>query len=194
MTLPKLSAPCWPTLSQSFKAHPALLVLGGAALVALLAQVSVPLQPVPLTLQTLGVLLVGAALGVRKGALALLTYLAAGAAGLPVFAGGAAGVLLATGALRPSLGYLLGYLPAAALVGYLAERYGAGRTPWGTAAAMLAGNAVIYLVGLPVLGALTNLHGQALLGAGLWPFVLGDTIKLLLAVALLPLAWRLLRR
>ncbi|AWN24346.1 biotin transporter BioY [Deinococcus irradiatisoli] len=184
-----------PTLTrQATPLRSAALMLGGAALVAVCAQISLPLTPVPLTLQTLAVLLVGAALGSRQGAGALLLYLAAGAAGLPVFAGGGASLLRAGGGLTPTLGYLIGFVLAAGLVGWLCERFAADRTPWGTALAMLAGNAVIYAVGLPVLGLLVNLHGQALLTAGLTPFLLGDLIKLLLAAALLPGAWALLRR
>lgn len=187
-----------PAKVQSRRAAPlrtAVLVVGGAALVAVCAQISVPMLPVPLTLQTLAVLLVGAALGSRQGAAALLTYLAAGAAGLPVFAGGVGSLLsVKTGSLTPTLGYLIGFVLAAGLVGWLVERFAADRTPWGTALAMLVGNVVIYAVGLPVLGALTGLHGQALLGAGLIPFLPGDLVKLALAAALLPGAWALLRR
>ena len=170
-------------------------MLGGAALVAVCAQISLPFQPVPLTLQTLAVLLVGAALGSRRGAAALLTYLAAGAAGLPVFAGGMGSLLSAkTGGLTPTFGYLIGFVLAAGLVGYLCERFAADRTPLGTAAAMLVGNAVIYAAGLPVLGLLVHLQGQALFSAGLTPFLLGDAVKLGLAAALLPAAWAVLRR
>ncbi|GAA4008349.1 biotin transporter BioY [Deinococcus rubellus] len=184
-----------PAKAQSSLLRTVALVVGGAALVAVCAQISVPMFPVPLTLQTLAVLLVGAALGSRQGAAALLTYLAAGAAGLPVFAGGVGSLLsVKTGNLTPTLGYLLGFVLAAGLVGWLVERFAADRTPWGMAAAMLVGNAVIYAVGLPVLGALTGLHGQALLGAGLIPFLPGDLIKLALAAALLPGVWALLRR
>ena len=201
MTQPS-SQPLHPTLARTLSAparpatplRTASFVIGGAALVAVCAQISVPMVPVPLTLQTLAVLLVGAALGSRQGAAALLTYLAAGAAGLPVFAGGVGSLLSARGGLTPTLGYLLGFVLAAGLVGWLVERFAADRTPWGMAAAMLLGNAVIYAVGVPVLGALTGLHGQALLGAGLLPFLPGDLIKLALAAALLPGAWALLRR
>lgn len=189
----------FPTLSQavfrrSGLTRDLLLVLGGAALVALCAQVEVPLRPVPMTLQTLAVLLVGAALGWRRGALALLTYLAAGAAGLPVFAGGKGSLLTAAGALTPTLGYLLGFVLAAALVGWLAERLRLDRTPWGTALAMLAGNIAIYLPGLAWLAYSFSLSGQKLLTAGLTPFLLGDALKLALAAALLPAAWALLGR
>ena len=198
--LPTPSANPFPTLASatlrpSGTAADALLVLGGAAFVALCAQISIPLQPVPMTLQSLAVLLVGAALGARKGAAALLAYLAAGAVGLPVFAGGGQFLLSAkTGGLTPTFGYLIGFILAAGLVGWLCQRFGADRTPWGTALAMLAGNLVIYAAGLPVLAALFNLSGQALMAAGLTPFLIGDALKLALAAALLPGAWALLRR
>ncbi len=195
-----MTQPVYPTLSSIAVPQPhlirsALLVLGGAALVAVCAQISVPMYPVPLTLQTLAVLLVGAALGSRKGVAAMLTYLAAGAAGLPVFAGGGASLLSArTGHLTPTLGYLLGFVLAAGLVGWLVERFAADRTPLGTALAMLAGNAVIYALALPLLSGLTGLKGEGLFSAGFTPFLLGDAIKLALAAALLPGAWALLRR
>lgn len=183
-----------PTTTNQVALQNAALILGGAALVAVCAQISIPMVPVPLTLQTLAVLLVGAALGSRKGAAALLTYLAAGAAGLPVFAGGMGSLLSVKGGLTPTLGYLIGFVLAAALVGYLCERFAADRTPLGTALAMLAGNAVIYAVGVPVLGVIVHLQGQTLLAAGLTPFLLGDLIKLGLAAAVLPLAWSFMRR
>ncbi|MBZ9712292.1 biotin transporter BioY [Deinococcus multiflagellatus] len=189
-----------PTLSRTLlpahsRARDLALIVGGAAFVAVLAQGSIPLQPVPLTLQTLGVLLVGAALGWKRALAALLLYVAAGAAGLPIYAGGGSGVLNPAGTgLRASLGYLIGFPFAAALVGFLVERFALDRKFLGTCLAMLAGNVVIYLFGLPVLGAITGLEGQTLLTAGLTPFLLGDTLKLLLAALLLPGAWALLRR
>jgi biotin transport system substrate-specific component len=199
-SLPAQNASPFPTLIDTATrrgglGYSALLVVGGAALVAICAQISLPLQPVPLTLQTLAVLLVGAALGARRGAASLLTYLAAGAAGLPVFAGGGHFLTSAkSGGLSPTFGYLIGFILAAGLVGWLCERFGADRTPWGTALAMLAGNIVIYAAGLPVLAVLFGLKGQALLSAGLTPFLIGDALKLALAAALLPGAWALLRR
>lgn len=186
----------YPTLSQRALPHAGLwrelaLVLGGALVIALLSQLEIPLRPVPITLQTLAVLLVGASLGWRRGALSVLAYLLAGAAGLPVFSGGGAGLVKLLG---PTGGYLAGFLLAAALVGWLAERFGLDRTPWGTGLAMLAGNAAIYALGLPWLSQVTGLHGSALLSAGLTPFLLGDTLKLLLAAGLLPAAWAVLGR
>jgi biotin transport system substrate-specific component len=171
------------------------LVLAFAALMPLLARIAVPLPftPVPITGQTFGVLLAGALLGPRRGALALLVYLAEGLAGLPVFAGGAsawspsrAGVPVIVG---PSAGYLLSYPIAAFAVGVLAAR-GWDRRFWRAAAAMLVGEVVIYLVGLPWLGAYVGMERAVPLG--LLPFVPGDALKLLLAAALLPAAWRLL--
>ncbi|WP_425146019.1 biotin transporter BioY [Deinococcus sp.] len=180
-TLSQLAFPKSSLLTQT------LLVLGGAALVALLSQLQVQKDPVPWTMQTFGVLLVGAALGWKRGGLALLVYLLAGAAGLHVFAGGKFGFG------GPSSGYLLGFVAAAALVGWLVQRFGLDRGFVGTTLAMLAGNAVIYALGLPWLGhALPALHGQALLNAGLIPFLLWDAAKLILAALLLPTAWRLL--
>ena len=197
--------PVFPTLSrtafpQSGLLTNALLVLGGAAIVALLAQAEIPLKPVPITLQTLGVLLVGAALGWKRGAAALLLYTAAAAAGLPVLAGGASGLAKLAG---PSGGYVAGFVLAAGLVGFLVQRFGLDRRFLGTALAMLIGNAAIYLLGLPWLGhtlgvpwlsAETGLAGKTVLGYGLIPFLLGDTLKLVLAALLLPGAWKLLRR
>ncbi len=171
------------------------LVLAFAVLMPLLARIAVPLPftPVPITGQTFGVLLAGALLGPRRGALALLVYLAEGLAGLPVFAGGAsawspsrAGVPVIVG---PSAGYLLSYPLAAFAVGFLAER-GWDRRFWRAVAAMLVGEVVIYLVGLPWLGAYVGMERAVPLG--LLPFMPGDVLKLLLAATLLPTAWRLL--
>jgi biotin transport system substrate-specific component len=191
-SFPTLSRTAFP---QSGLLTSALLVLGGAALVALLAQAEIPLKPVPVTLQTLGVLLIGAALGWKRGFLAMLLYVAAGAAGLHVFSGGSASLLSAsTGTLRPSIGYLASYPFAAALVGFLVQRFGMDRRFLSTCLAMLVGSVVIYAFGLPVLSALTGLKGGALFAAGLTPFLLGDTLKLILAALLLPTAWKILRR
>jgi biotin transport system substrate-specific component len=151
---------------------------------------------VPLTLQTLGILLVGATLGSRLGFLALLAYLLEGAMGLPVFAGGTGGLARILG---PTGGFLLAFPLAAGLVGLLVERFGLDRSFLGTLLAMLAGNALLYLVGLPWLGAwllgagkFTGLGG--VLAMGLFPFIPGDLVKAVLAALLLPTAWRFLGR
>ncbi len=183
------------TIDLSRTRSKALALLAGAAFVALLARVTLPLPftPVPLTLQTLGVLLVGAALGSRLGAQALLLYLAAGAAGLPVFAGGGAGAAWFAG---PTGGFLLGFVPAAWTAGALVERFDSGRRPLPAFLAMLAAGAVIYAFGLAGLAGWMLLAGEAagpgkLLVLGLLPFVPGDLLKAAAAALLLPGAWRM---
>ena len=165
-----------------------VLTIGGSLFVALSAQVAIPLpfSPVPITGQTLAVLLVGALLGSRRGSLCLLAYLTEGAVGLPVFAGGTAGLVHLLG---PTGGYLMGFIPAAFLTGLLAER-GWDRRIGTALLAMSAGNAVIYAFGLPWLALFTG--GERVLALGLLPFVFGDIVKLVLAAALLPSGWKLL--
>ncbi len=167
-----------------------LLVLGGAAAVAALAQLSDHQVPVPHTGQTLGVLLVGAALGWRRGGLALLTYVVAGLAGLPFFAAGSGGLARLTG---PTGGYLVGFIVAATLVGWLAER-GWDRTPWLMALAMVLGNLVIYALGVAWLMRTLHLSFSVAYQGGVEPFLAVDAIKLVLAVIILPGAWFLLGR
>lgn len=163
-----------------------LIVLGSVSIAAL-AQLALPLPwtPVPITGQTLGVLLCGALLGSWRGGIATVLYLAEGAAGLPVFAGGAAGWLHLCG---PTAGYLWGFVLAALATGWLAER-GWTRRLLSTAAAMAVGNAGIYLLGLPWLALFTG--WDRVVWAGLLPFIPGDGCKLLLATLLLPSLERL---
>lgn len=167
-----------------------LLVLAGTGLVAGAAQISIPLPftPVPITGQTFAVLLTGAALGARRGAAAIVLYVLEGLAGLPVFAGGASGLARLLG---PTGGYLLGFIAAAYLTGTLAER-GWDRTIRWAAAAMAAGNLVIYLFGVPWLAIFLG-WPKAVTG-GLLPFIPGDLLKLAAAALALPGAWALLRR
>jgi biotin transport system substrate-specific component len=167
-----------------------LLVVAGSAIVAALAQVSIPLppSPVPITGQTFAVLLVGAALGSRRGAASLALYLVEGSLGLPVFAEGKAGLAVLLG---PTGGYLAGFIAAAYVVGYLAER-GLDRR-WVTALIpFLLGEAVIYLFGLPRLAAFVGVDN--VLAFGLWPYLLGDAIKLILAAIAFPAGWALVKR
>ncbi|WP_027882229.1 biotin transporter BioY [Meiothermus rufus] len=174
-----------------------LLVLSGSLFIALLAQpeIKLPFTPVPLTLQTLGVLLVGAALGSRLGFWAAGVYLLEGLV-LPVFAGGATW-------FHPRIaftaGYLLAFPLAAFAVGYLVERYGTDRSVLKTFAAMLLASLLIYAVGVTWLGFALSGAGRysgvwGVLQAGMLPFLLGDLIKAAIAAILLPSAWRLLRR
>jgi len=163
-----------------------LLVAAGSVLIALSAYVAVPLpfSPVPVTGQTFAVLLVGSALGARRGAAAALAYLAEGCAGLPVFAGGAAGAHVLVG---PTGGYLLGFVPGAFLCGALAER-GWDRSVLGTVASMALGNVAILAPGLLWLARFVG--SERVLALGLDPFLPGDVVKIALAAALLPLAWK----
>ena len=193
---PTLAAQLLPTPALPRFLRDALLVIAGSAVVAASARLTIPLEPVPITGQTFGVLVVAMALGSRLGTLALAAYLLEGLAGLPVFAGGAFGPAAIAG---PSGGYLIGYLPAAWLIGRLAEM-GWDRTVTRTALAMLAGNVALYVPGLLWLGwhvaalPVEDLGGQSLatvvLWAGLIPFIPGDAIKLALAAVVMPLAWK----
>ena len=174
------------------------LVVGASVLVALCAQISIPLPftPVPLTAQTLAVLLVGATLGSRLGALAMLAYVGEGLVGLPVFAGGmsAWGPSRIPGVpyiLGPTAGYLIGFVAAAAVVGWLAERRWDRSLPR-AALAMLVGQVLIYACGLS--GLARFLPGDALLAAGLLPFLPGDALKIVVAALALPGAWRVVER
>jgi biotin transport system substrate-specific component len=164
-----------------------LLVVTGSLFVTAMAQVRIPLPftPVPLTGQTFAVLLVGAVLGSRRGAASLLLYLAQGAIGLPVFAGGASGLLYMSG---PTGGYLVGFVGAVYLVGLLAAR-GLDRRIPSALLAFLAGEMVIYLFGVAWLS--VYLGFQRAIVAGLLPFLIGDAIKLAAAALTLPAAWKL---
>jgi len=167
----------------------ALLAVAGSLFVGLCAQIQVPFYPVPMTMQTFGILLVGTAYGWRLGGATLALYLAEGAAGIPVFAGFAAGPGVLAGGTG---GYLFGFIATAALCGWLAER-GWDRHVLSTAVAMFIGNALMYVPGLLWLGMLFG-WDKPILEWGLTPFILGDLTKLALAACLLPLAWRVLGR
>ena len=169
-----------------------LLVAGGAGFVALAAQVSIdlPFTPVPITGQTFAVVLVGAGLGAVLGLASLGLYLFVGALGAPVYADGTHGWDVLTG---PTGGYIVGFVLAAGLTGYLAQRRWDRRFS-SAVAAMLTGNVVIYLVGLPWLAEQIDAGLEGTLEAGLYPFVVGDLLKLYLAGALLPAAWGLVGR
>ncbi len=164
------------------------LILAGSLLVALFAQIEIPLQPVPITGQTFAVLLVGAALGSRRGAAALTLYLAEGAFGLPFFSGGASGLSHLTGA---TAGYLIGFVMAAYVIGLLAER-GLERSVRTSLIPFLAGTVVIYIFGVAWLAVVLGSLSKAV-AAGLLPFLVGDAVKLAAAALALPAAWRLVR-
>jgi len=168
-------------------ARPALLALGGSLAIAASAQIQVPMQPVPMTMQSLVVLLVGIAYGPRLGAATVLLYLAQGLIGLPVFAGFRAGPAALAG---PTGGFLIGFVPAAALAGWLAAQ-GWARGALRTAATLLAGHAVLFAFGTTWLGLLIGFDRAVALG--LLPFLPGTAVKTALGVALL-VALREVRR
>lgn len=169
----------------------AALVVAGATVVATLAQVEVPLWPVPITGQTLGVVVVGAALGARRGAAALTTYLFAGLAGLPVFAG-FTGTIAA--AAKPSFGFILGFVVAAFVAGWFAERAW-DRKPLLAFVGFVAASAIPFVFGIPYMALILNGVGggafsvSEILAFGLWPFVVGGLIKAAIAAVLIPAAW-----
>ncbi|NCP88305.1 MAG: biotin transporter BioY [Anaerolineae bacterium CG_4_9_14_3_um_filter_57_17] len=167
--------------------HNLLLITAGAALVALLAQVRIPLPftPVPLTGQTFAVLLVGAALGSRRGAASLTLYALSGALSLPVFAGGASGAAYIFG---PTGGYLLGFILSAWVIGLLAER-GLERSIRTSMLPFLVGTVIIYALGAAWLAFFVG--PAAAITKGVLPFLPGDALKLILAALTLPAAWKL---
>jgi biotin transport system substrate-specific component len=165
-------------------ARDTLLVIGAAGFVGLLAQITIHLSftPVPITGQTLGVLLAGTALGWRRAGAALVLYAVAGVAGVPWFADHASGYASA------SFGYIVGFIAAAVLCGYLAER-GADRSVLRSVPAMVAAEVVMYAFGLTWLAIDLHLGASATIADGLTPFLAGDAIKAAIAAGLLPAAW-----
>jgi len=190
-----------PTGVRSRIAFDVISVVAGSLIVAGLAQVSIHLHftPVPITGQTLGVLLVGASLGALRGGAALGLYLIEGGIGLPFFAAGTHGwSILTVSKLGASGGYLFGFVVAAIVVGYLSER-GWDRSIRSSIGAMLIGEVIVYAFGLTWLAA--SLHipmvsstGKDAYTYGLYPFVIGDLLKMAIAAGLLPAAWKLVKR
>jgi len=169
--------------------YDAIIIICGSLLVGLSAQVKIylPFSPVPITGQTFAVLMLGALLGSRRGGLAMLVYLVEGLMGLPVFA---AGVGLAA-LFGPTGGYLFGFMPAAYLVGWLAEKDW-DRRVLTTIAAMIIGDAVLLTFGFIWLAVLTSVRTAFL--TGVCPFIVGDILKVAFAAAVLPAGWKLLTR
>jgi biotin transport system substrate-specific component len=168
----------------------AAAVVVASLFVAVCAQIEfrLPFTPVPISGGTLGVLYAGTLLGSRRGAAAVALYLLEGAAGLPVFSGGAAGVVHLLG---PTGGYLLGFPAGAFAAGLLAER-GWDRSPARAFATMLIGSVPIFALGL--LGLARFVPAGSVLARGLWPFVPGDLVKAAASAGLLPLGWRVVGR
>ena len=161
------------------------LITGGALLTALAAQIQIPMFPVPMTLQTFAVLLVGATLGAGRGSLSMSLYMLLGAIGLPVFAG----AKTLTGAL-PTVGYLIGFVAAGAIIGFLASK-GFSKNPLKLALSFALGTTVIYAFGAAGLMLTLGLTLPQAFAAGVVPFLIGDAVKASLAAAALPIAWKL---
>ena len=167
--------------------YDATLIIGGSLLIGLCAQLAVG-YPVPITGQTFAVLMIGALYGARRGSLCVLTYIVLGVAGLPIFAHGKASFAVL---LSETGGYLVGFVPAAYITGLLAEK-GWDRRIGTTVLAMVLGNMIIYAFGLFWLCCLIR-EIKTVLTLGLYPFIIGDLLKIALAAILLPSGWKLLR-
>lgn len=181
----------WPSRPQARVFRVAALMLVGMCLLTLSAKIQIPFWPVPMTMQTLVVLVIGMAYGWRLGAATVLAYLVAGAAGLPVFAGTPARGIGIAYMMGPTGGFLLGFLISAAAVGFLGER-GWDRSVLRTAVAMVLGQAIITLAGVAWLAVLFNLPKA--IEVGFKPFLAASLLKVALGIVLMPTIWKLLDR
>lgn len=162
----------------------ALLILLGSAMLTLASKITIPLHPIPVTLQTLAVLFIGMTYGWRLGAATILAYIGEALIGIPVLAGPIIGLPIL---LDPSSGYLLGFIPAVIVSGYLAE-HGFGRNPLRVALAAILGNVPLYLLGLIVLSVFVGI--QTAINVGLKPFLLGDALKIVFLACVVPAFWK----
>jgi biotin transporter BioY len=185
-TVAGLFRPCEKTRAGFYDV---VLIIVGSFLIGLSAKVKflLPFSPVPITGQTFAVLVIGALLGSRRGSLAVVAYILEGASGMPVFAFGGGFAIL----LGPTGGFLIGFIPAAYVTGRLAEK-GWDRRIGTTVLAMILGNAIIYTFGMLWLVGLMGISTKVLT-VGVYPFIVGDLLKIALAVALLPSGWKLLK-
>jgi len=188
---PTLASALWPSSTKTGALRAAVLMVLGTVALWLSAKIQVPLIPVPITMQTLVVLVIGVAYGWKLGGATILLYLAEGAVGLPVFAGNWSEGGGFHHLYGPTAGYLVGFAVAATICGSLAER-GWDRSLFKAGAAMVIGNLVIYALGLTWLAIQIGI-GDALT-YGLLPFLVGDGLKILLGACLLPGTWRLIGR
>ena len=179
-------------LVPAVRARNVVLVTAGVLFMALLAQVAVPVpgSPVPITGQTLGVVLTAAALGPLRGTAVQVFYILAGAVGLPFYSEASGGYDVVFGATG---GYVVGFIPAAYLIG-LAAKHGADRRLWQSLPLFVAGQAVIFAVGVPWLAASTGQSLPWALENGFYPFILGGVVKAALAAVVLGGAWQVVRR
>jgi biotin transport system substrate-specific component len=167
-----------------------VLVAAGAALTAIAAQVQVPLWPVPITGQTLAVLLVGSSLGALRGTLSMLLYAVLGMVGLPVFSDAASGMGVILG---PTGGYIVGFVFAAAFTGWIAQRSW-DRRILRSLLAFAGGTVVTFAIGLPWLAVVLGLNLQQTLEGGLYPFIIGGVVKAIIAAGVVTLGWRYIER
>jgi biotin transport system substrate-specific component len=179
-------------LVPAVRARNVVLVTLGVLFTALLAQVSVPVpgSPVPITGQTLAVVLTAAALGPVRGVAVQVFYILAALVGLPFYSEASGGFEVVFGATG---GYVIGFIPAAYLIG-LAAKHGADRNPLKSIPLFIAGQAVIFAVGVPWLAVTTGMTASEALEAGFYPFILGGLVKAAIAAGVLGTAWRLTRR
>jgi len=185
---PTLSNRIFPSTAEWIRSL--YLIVLGSLLIAALAQIEIilPFTPVPITGQTFGVLLIGAALGSKRGAAAMILYITEGAMGLPFFAGGGSGLSILTGA---TAGYLAGFVGAVYVVGWLAER-GLERSVRTSIIPFLVGTVIIYVFGVAWLSIVLGSFSKAIT-LGIVPFLVGDAIKLVVAALALPAAWKLIK-
>ena len=184
-----LAVAVWPeSVNRAFQS--VVLVIAGTAILAISAKIQVPFWPVPMTLQTLAVMAIAAAYGSNLAVATVIAYIAEGLAGIPVFAGAAAGPAYVLG---PTGGFLLAFIVGAAIVGFAADR-GDSRSFIKLVIAMIIADVVIFALGLIWLGAAVPKLGYSmlLLQKGLYPFVLGDLLKIALAALFVPAAWGLI--
>ena len=181
-----LAVAIWPdNVNRAVQA--VVLVLAGTAVLALSAKIQVPFWPVPMTLQTFAVMAIAATYGSRLAVATVIAYIAEGLVGIPVFAGAAAGPAYLLG---PTAGFLYGFVVAAAIVGFAADR-GDSRSPMKLLVAMIVADVVVFALGLIWLGAAVPKVGYSakLLSIGLYPFVLADALKIVLAALIVPACW-----
>ena len=188
---PLLVGAFWPEKEKNRLLRLFFLVVSGSLLLAISAKIQVPFWPVPITMQTMVVLILGMSLGWRLGGAAYMLYIVEGACGLPVFAGTPEKGIGLTYILGPTGGYLLGMFFACLLVGKCAERAW-DRNIFMAVLAFLIGNALIYIPGLLWLGTILG-WDKPILEWGLYPFLYGDIVKIALGALLMPSAWKLMK-
>ncbi len=190
-TRPTLAGTLWPASSHPL-VRAVVLVLAGTLFLTLSAKTKVPFWPVEMTMQTFAVMVIGAAYGWRLGAITVIAYLAEGAMGLPVFTGTPEKGLGLAYMMGPTGGYLVGFVFAAAIVGWAAER-GASASPLKLGATMLAADVVLFAFGVLWLGTLLG-WDKPILAWGVLPFIPGEALKIALAAVGIPALWALVKR